>query len=324
LNPASNGTVLIRSGRLIIDSSGAVVDSFDIPGAALGIDIGVRESIVFRNGSLLQTNANGIAPAGGILITGGSLSMTDGSSVESLGIGARPGQIDIRVSNADILSGAGIRTSANSTGAAINLTASGNVTVTGSLSEIYTDTQSNSVGGPFAGDIVIGARSVMLSDGGTIHSGATSGPQSARNIGITASDSVSISSLAGIETVGFAANGGSVTIAAPRLVMDFGFISTTTHGVGSAGHVQVDAGSVSLSNGAQIATSSALGTPGPAASMTVNASGSLTITGVGPANGVEALTLSKSPSSGLFSTASGTGSCLGFTPCLRSCSIVPP
>jgi len=233
--------------------------------------------------------------------------MTDGSSVESLGIGARPGQIDIRVSNADILSGAGIRTSANSTGAAINLTASGNVTVTGSLSEIYTDTQSNSVGGPFAGDIVIGARSVMLSDGGTIHSGATSGPQSARNIGITASDSVSISSLAGIETVGFAANGGSVTIAAPRLVMDFGFISTTTYGVGSAGHVQVDAGSVSLSNGAQIATSSALGTPGPAASMTVNASDAITITGVAVGRGVGILTSSNSPSSGLFSTAGGSG-----------------
>jgi len=302
-----NGTILIRSGRLVMDGATLLNQTYDTAGAATGIDINARESVALSNSALIQTVAADSASASGISITTGSLSLSDLSSIESLGTIGKPGQIDIHVASADIASGAGIRTNSNSSGSDINLAASGTVTLSGAFSDIFTTTRTtDSSGTIFAGDIAIQARSVVLTEGAKVHTGdATS--QSGRNVIVTLSDSLTVSSLAGIESFGFSGNGANVVVSAPRVAMDGGFISTSMRGTGRAGQVVVDALSVNLSNGAQIATSSARTAGGTAGSMTINASGAVVISGAAAGIGLGDVTGSRSPSSGLFSTAAGTG-----------------
>jgi len=93
-----NGTILIRSGRLVMDEGAILLNqTYDTPGPAVGIDISANESIVLRNGALVQTVAADSADASGISIRTPSLSAADFSSIESLGLGGRPGRIDVRV-----------------------------------------------------------------------------------------------------------------------------------------------------------------------------------------------------------------------------------
>src|SRR4051812_2929663 len=304
------GTVVIRSGRLIIDEGSALIhDTLDVAGSPIGIDISTTDSIVLRNGALVQTTTSDAGAASGISIKTGSLSVSNDSAIQSLGFGAATapsGAIDIQVANADV---AGVVTSNAplATSGPISIRASGVFTLTGPQGEIFTFTQNTVPGGPFAGDIVAQVGSLVLTDGARLHSGAASGSQSGRNVSITAADSISISGGAGIETVGFSSNGGNVAIVAPRLTLNSGYISTTTRGAGTAGDVRFDGNSLNVSNGGQIASSSGRGTPGRAGSMTVNASGTVVVSGIGPDATVGNLTGSAVANSGLLSTAGGSG-----------------
>src|SRR4051812_13574496 len=205
------GTVVIRSGRLIIDEGSALLhDTFDVTGAPIGIDVDATDSVVLRNGALVQTTSQEAGTASAISIKTGNLSVSSDSVIQSFGAStAASGAIDIQVGNANIAGPVQSTAFVDTTGS-ISIRGSGPVTLTGRLGEVFTATANTSPGGPFAGDIVVQAGSVVVSDNAKIHSGDASGSQSGRNISITAHDSISISGLAGIETVGFASTGGSV------------------------------------------------------------------------------------------------------------------
>jgi filamentous hemagglutinin family protein len=298
------GTVVIRSGQLIVDNAVIVNDTGDLAGApVVGIDLRTTDSIDLKNGALVQTTS-GSADASGISLATGKLSVTD-AAIESTALGGRTGAIDVQVGSADLLNGV-IRTSSFASGAGdVTIGASGTVMLSGPTSEISTETFASDPG-ILAGNISLTAGNVILGDQATIRNGGLLG-QGGETLSVTATDSIMISGLAGISSQSFSANVGLVDISASRLIMDAGFINTSTLGVGNAGQVLVTADKVSLTNGAQIASSSQIAATGSGGSITVNASGSVTISGVGPADGVGSITFTNDPSSGIFTTASGTG-----------------
>src|SRR5262249_27491843 len=177
------------------------------------------------------------------------------------------------------------------------------------------------VGPSAAGDVNVQAARITLTSGASFASQSfSSGPGGM--VSVTASEQLSISghseqsvivgdsltvvnNPSGIVAItSETGRAGAVTVNTPRLTMfDGGVISTATGGDGSAGSITVNAGSMNLSSGASIFSSSGfhLGVingsgflfgKGAAGTVTVNASGPVTIAGQG---------------SGLFTTTAGSG-----------------
>src|SRR4030095_10730134 len=157
-----------------------------------------------------------------------------------------------------------------------------------------------------AGSISLDAGTLTLSGGARIQSGdlgARSGP-----ITVNAADSIVISGTSGISIQTFSENAATVSISAPTLTIDRGFVSTSTVGGGNAGPVNVGTpdrpvGTLTLVNGGQITSSSEGTSPGDGGNLTVYATGPVTIAGRSP-NGQPVSPFSRDASSGLFSVAS--------------------
>ena len=302
------GKVVIRSGKLIVDGAVIVNDTGDFAGAPLvGIDLGATESIDLRNGALVQTSSLAADASGISIATTGKLTVTD-AFIESLAVDGRTGAIDIHAGSAEITNGV-IRT-ASSVGPAGDITIvgapAGSFSLSGPTGEISTQTESSD---PtiLAGNISLtDFGNVILGDQATIRSGFLFG-QGGENLTVKAGDSIAISGLAGISSQSFSADVGLIDISAPLVTLDGGFINTSTLGTGNAGRVLVTADTVSLTNGAQIASSSQLSATGSGGNITINAPGAVTISGTDPNVGVGNITFTLDPSSGIFSTASGTG-----------------
>ena len=181
------GTVVIRSGKLILDSGAVLLtDTVDAAGAPVGIDLRATDSIVLGNGATIRTESLGAGDASGISIATGNLTVTDFSAIESLAIGAgRTGNIDINVGSADILNGT-IRTSSNASGSDITINAANTVTISGPNGVISTGTFAifpDPLTGelPFAGNIALSAGNVFLGDQAKIRSGG-SGAEPGKNM----------------------------------------------------------------------------------------------------------------------------------------------
>jgi large exoprotein involved in heme utilization and adhesion len=305
--PIVGGAVVIRGGQLIIEGGSIVTtDTSDFGGAAVGIDLAATDSIVVREGSTVSTFSTGASDASPISIRGGNLTVTGiGTTIDTQGGGGNGGAIDIQVANADVLDGGKIRTASNFQGGNIAMAATGTLTVSGAGSEISTGTFLISDPDVFGGDITISARDLVLRDRGLIRSGSGL-EQAGQRIGLNA-NAVSISGLAGISGQAFDGAAGAVEITTPRLVMDAGFINTSTLGAGDAGQIAINATTLSLTNGAQIASSSQIVATGAGGAIAINVPGSVTISGTGPADGVGSITLTNSQSSGLFSTTEASG-----------------
>ena len=306
------GTVMIRSGQLVVDTGALVLtDTGDFAAANPGIDIDARDSMMVRNGALVQTFSFGPADAGNISIKTGNLVVTDvGSAIESQAVSSgKTGAIDIQVASGQIVNGGAIRTVAGATdGGDVRVTATGTLMLTGVGSEISTGAGGASTIPDFiAGNISISGADIVLSDSARIRSGGASEQAGAR-LSVTVNNTLSISSLAGISSQAFTQTAGTVAISASQLVVNAGYINTSTLGAGNAGTITVNANGVSLTNGAQIASSSqGAATGGAGGSITVNAPGSITISGVGPANGVGSVTFTGIPNSGILSTTETSG-----------------
>ena len=73
----SNGTVIIRGGRLYVDQAHVSADSSGVSaGNATGIDISVENDLTILNGGRITANTYGSAPAGDIVIDAGSMHLT--------------------------------------------------------------------------------------------------------------------------------------------------------------------------------------------------------------------------------------------------------
>jgi filamentous hemagglutinin family protein len=204
-------------------------------------------SLQLRDGAQLQASTLGQGNAGSVKITAtDAVSLTGNvgilSTVEALGVG-KGGNIDIDAASLSLTDGAQLQTitrGASDTqppgkgdAGNVNVKVSGLVDIAGVKnglsSGIFSRVETGTEGS--GGNITIGAGSLQLRDGGQL-SASTFGQGNAGSVKITATDAVFLT-------------GGQTTI----------FSTVEAGGVGKGGNIDIDAASLSLTDGAQLQTS---------------------------------------------------------------------
>jgi filamentous hemagglutinin family protein len=233
--------------------------------------------------SLLQTAASG--HGGTVTIEVGTLTATHGAVITSSTITAgAAGDVTVRATDAVTLAG----------GSQISTTALGTGDAVGD-----------------AGDILVQARNITLTDGSQINS-STFGAGQGGMMTVTATDSMFIAGRASdgfrsglFSTTSGSGAAGNMTVSATALAMEDGRIQTTTTGDGQAGDLRIDVGRLVLRGGAQLSSSSGeqdteghiFAGNGQGGNLTVTARDTMAISGQS-SDGFQ---------SGFFSTSDGAG-----------------
>jgi filamentous hemagglutinin family protein len=242
-------------------------------------------------GSGLYSESYGKGDAGEILLNVGSLTMRDGALINNTGWKAgQGGRLSVTAADAISLSG-------------FALDKKGEAWPTGFTSEAFVAAD--------AGEIVIQARTLALSDGAAI-TGTTYGSGEGGRLSVTAGESIAISGYAldgqGVawpsglfsQSVGAGSGGSIVVQARDVLLSNGGTISAESGGQGDAGEIAIQAGTLALRDGAAI-TGTTYG-PGEGGRLRVVAGESIAISGYAlDGQGV-------AWPSGLFSQSAGAGS----------------
>ncbi len=216
-------------------------------------------------------------------------------STTDFGVGIG-GAIEINATNVSLLGGATIGSLTSSPAASGSITLKANtVTISGNDS-LNPESPSGIVSTTFGtfnltgppGKISVTATTFTLTQGGVIQSGGQF-DSVAGDIEVTATNSLVISNRGSISSQAFAGPGGQVLLGASTAtaIMDGGFVNTSTIGAGRAGNILIDVGTLTMSNGARVASSSEENSPAPGGSVMVIARDSVAISGT---------------STGLFST----------------------
>jgi large exoprotein involved in heme utilization and adhesion len=294
-----------------------------------GSDVVVQTPSLTLQPGLIGSHAFGAGAAGDLSFLLGKLTLKDGGLIGSNAFGAgATGSLQIRASDSITMSGfisgtfqlgpvVNRNIGSNIANASFGLGQAGPVSVSTSTLTMNGAAMSSSTQGPGgAGDLNIQAATISLTRGASIDS-STSASGPGGSVSVTASEQLSISGNSG-RSVSFGSvtvvnnpsviaattfgtgRAGALTVSTPRLIMfDGGLISTATGADDQAGSITVNAGSMNLSSGASISSSSGLNIGlgflfgnGPGGTVTVNATGPVTIADQG---------------SGLFTTTVGNG-----------------
>jgi filamentous hemagglutinin family protein len=290
-NVGISADTITISGRDALGSPSRVASSTVFAGDGGGLSLSAQTVTVGAGGTVVsQTSGDG--RAGDVSVTAGSFNLMGGSSIGSHNASsALPGgNVTVTVTGPVLISGA-----------------DGGTSPTG----IFTSSSGTTpLGDPTpAGRITLDVGSLDLRSQAVIQSGDVTAQGG--GITITAHGAVNISDRAGISSQTFLQDVGSVTLSAPTVVIDGGFINTSTLEAGRAGSIVLNVGTLLLSGGGQVASSSVLLASGSAGHIDVTASESITITGAS-SNGRSVLPVPfgdfvNDARSGIFSTAAATG-----------------
>ena len=239
-------------------------------------------SLTLDHGGSITTSSSGRGAGGDVAVQVGSLSLSNGATLVSHTISAQGGNLTVTATDSAVISGKG--------------------------SGIFSGGVSDSSAVAPVGNISMNVGKLILTGAAEIRNGSIIGQTGA--LRITAEDSLVVSGGSGISSQAFDQPVGQISIRAPSVLIDNGFIATSTIGSGNAGPVFLDVGILTLANGGQIVSSSAGSATGAGGTVTVAATDSISISGSAPS--VSALfaknpIFPKDPRSGLFSTASGDG-----------------
>ena len=289
----ANGNIFIRGGSLSLDSSGIYSTTW---GAAGDLDIRLAEDLSLTNRSYIDSSSYWSGPAGDILLDVGRLTISDGSMITSHAMDectSQGGNIMIRAAEfVSISSGGGdnymqsyISSSTFGDGDGGTVSVSTPTLIIDEHAGIFAvaymgfDWFGNVVGGGRAGDIFIDVGSLTITSAGIgcVAGGMTTGH--AGNITITATESVSIDDGAIRSSTFGAGDGGTISISTPVLTADSSGILAEAgeYASGNAGEILLEVGSLALSNGAQITTST--DGAGSGGDVTVTATDSISISG---------------------------------------------
>jgi len=260
-----NNTGTDLDGDGLVDVTG-VGGNVTIQGVTQGTN-SAADSVVLSGGSRITSAVSSTGGNGGeISIRATSLDLNEGSSISSstAGIG-HGGNIVLSVRQLGVVDGATISSSTSSenpiSAAGGMVTVQGlagpgsmasSVRLSGPNTGIITD---SSAGAP--GDITVNAGSVTITNGAAIAAGSATSTGPAGQVTVTA-DSVVISADGQIFSRSFAQNSSQVTITADALIMDRGFINTSTSSEtgGRGGDVVIQGGRINLKNSARISSQS--------------------------------------------------------------------
>ena len=281
---AGSITLIVR-GSTLLDNSSGVLSNVENTGTGKGGDLSLTTgSLAVMNGSRLNSSTYGRGDAGNINITTRDAAIFNGSLVfssvltDAVGKG---GNITLNTGSLTIANGANLFSATGSQGDAgdISFTVRNAAIFDGSGSDILTGATSSVFSGGMGkgGNFSLTADSLSLTNGAQLTSG-TNGTGDAGNITLTVRHAATFD---GVGSNGFLSGVGS----------DVGFLA-----VGKGGNITLNSGSLSVTNGAQL-TSSTDGT-GDAGNITFNIRDAATFDGV---TGV-----------GIAGVSSGASSDVGF------------
>jgi filamentous hemagglutinin family protein len=255
------GTVVIRSGRLLVNNASLFADTLsNVDGARIGMDIAVREDVVVTHGSFITADTMGAGAAGEIRLSAGSLRMEEDSILGSRASQeGKAGSIAVRATQVALTGGAQIdgSTSGRGQGGSVRITATDTLTLSGTRldgtdsSGIFARAAGGDAGTGSAGSIDVQAPRVALTGGAQISS-ETRGPGQGGSVRITATDTLTLAGISPDGTVPTAifanaegkdtGNAGSIDVQAPRVALTGGAqIGSVTRGLGQGGPVRVTA-----------------------------------------------------------------------------------
>ena len=315
------GTVLIRSGRMLVDRSSIRADTLgDTQGASLGLDLRVTADAVLANASELRARPRGAGNGGNIVVNVGTLMLTDGSRILTSGTGAgRAGDLMVTAGNALSITGhdqegdpSGLFSDTGGSGDAGQLIVSA-PTLHLEGGRIQAVAEANSQGN--AGSLEVRVGRLTLSGGARIDT-TTRSKGSGGQLTVTASDAITIvgtdsegNPSALFSNTGGGGDAGQLIVSAPTLHLEGGRIQALAadNSQGNAGDLQMKVGRLTLSGGAQIS----VGTRGEGSGgqLTVTASDAITIIG----------TDSAGTPSGLFNNTGGGGDAGHWSSLRRRC-----
>jgi filamentous hemagglutinin family protein len=247
------GTVVIRGGRLLVDSSFVLADNLgDADGIGLGIDVDIAGDAVVGNQSFVLADSFGAGRARDLQINADSLQVDDSLIGSSPFASGNAANVLLNVGNLTLTGGAQISstTFGSGNGGTVRVTATDTISLDGVLTRISANSQSSSTGN--AGDIVAEAKNVTVNGGAQISSG-TFGSGDGGTVRVKATDTISLDGASGI------------------------FADNQPGSTGNAGDVVVDAKNVTVTGGAQIG-STTFG-PGSGGTLTVKATDTMSVTG---------------------------------------------
>jgi filamentous hemagglutinin family protein len=306
------GDISVDANTIAV-TGGSNIGSLSFGGGASGsVTLTAVDSVTisgrdpFATPSLVNGETFVSGNGGRISVSGKSLILDDGGAISSTTFGEGPGaEISITVGNLSLAAGATIRSHSGflGRGGDITLRVGGPAVVAGISTDLGpTRIATTSSGLAPAGNISLDVGTLRLTDGALITTGSISDPQGG-TIGITAGGPIEISAGGGISSQAFSQDVGQVTLSAPSLVIDNGFITSSTLEAGRAGDVRLNVGTLTLAHGGQVVSSSQLDSPGKGGNIIVTASEGVSISGQAP-GGVAVTPFVTDPSSGLFATAS--------------------
>ncbi|WP_158333186.1 filamentous hemagglutinin N-terminal domain-containing protein [Calothrix sp. PCC 6303] len=280
----NGGNITIGAGSFQLRDGAQLTASTFGQGNAGSVKITATDAVSLTDAKIFSNiGRGGVGSSGGINIRGSSLSLTDGAQLQS----------GINGSNAEEPGGQG-----NSGNIDINVT--GAVTISGTNgklpSAIFTDVEEGARGN--GGNINISSGSFFLSDGArlvasTAGKGLESPYSQAGNITVTTKDAVSLTDADIFSTVraGGVGKGGNIDINAASLSLtDEAELNTSTRGQGNAGSVKITATDAVSLTGAYIFSTVEAGGVGKGGNIDIDAA-SLSLT-----DGAQLLTITRGAS----------------------------
>jgi filamentous hemagglutinin family protein len=198
------------------------------------------------DGAQINASSQGTGSAGNLRVGATNTLRLNNASLQAAAAAGNVGQVDITAANLFLEQGSSILATARGTATGQPLTITSTQLRAADASQINAST----FGSGNAGALTIRAADSVSVIGSTLTAGAQSGSTGA---------------------------GGNLSITTDRLTADSGQLSTSTAGLGSAGNITLNLGSLLVQNGAQVtANTSSVGNAGNVA---VQASGNVTIEG---------------------------------------------
>ena len=311
----AGGDISLAGDSLTVTGGSAVLSLNQADGAARNgtISATATGTMLVAEGSTLQSIAEA-GDGGQISVSAGSLTLDTGATITSTAVTGRGGDVVVTAPQMTLRNGAQISSAVIGPGRGgdVSVISTGSASIQDPFTGIgtasfFADPTAPELGLP--GNISGRFGSLTLTGGATIQSGVLAGSQGG-NVSLVATGPVVISNGAGIASESFFNDVGSITISAPQLVLNNGFISTSTLQSGRAGNISINAGTLALENGGQIASASIDQATGAGGNVLLNLGTSLTISGGSP-TGRSVLPTPFSdfftdPRSGIFTTAAGS------------------
>ena len=276
-------------------------------------------AMLLSEGSTLQSSADA-GDGGAVSVSAGSLNIESAALISSFTSSGRGGDVVVTAPQMTLAGGAQISSTVigPGSGADVRVISTGSAVLEGLFTGISTvsffaDPAVPTLGLP--GNISASFGSLTLTGNATIQSGVFAGSQGG-SVSLVATGPVVIANGAGIASQAFFNDVGNITISAPQIIINNGFISTSTLQSGRAGDISITAGTLTLENGGQIASASIASATGRGGDVHLNVGSSLSISGRSPTTelcptGCSVLPppfgdFFTDPRSGIFSTTAGT------------------